>query len=168
MSKFLIVLFCFSLLFCKKNDYSRENTNQDINLFFENFIAQNKGKINLNSVKKFIHGDSLAFENWIDESKVDTIQLKKHLDSKKIKKLKNIVSEINPNIFIKNTNPNHQTSDVKHNSNCGLLSINFLVFNEKKDKIIIYYSQNCYPGFVEIYNKNINNKWVLHKLVCRN
>lgn len=54
MSRLSIWLFCFILL-SYKNDNYKVNTNEDLIIFFKNFIALNKNKFNINKTKYIIY-----------------------------------------------------------------------------------------------------------------
>ncbi len=178
MVRYFIVLIL--LISCQKNSTSNTEK-EELNLFFENFVKIKNKDYNFENVNYINYGNNNhAFKRWIEESKVDTNYLKINFNFKKID-LENAVLNINPKIFnnykkfndkdfynykLKHPNSNFNEYFATNYNRCELLTIDFIVFNEERNKLLIYHSLDCTSGFVEVYSKN-NNKWILYKEICR-
>lgn len=173
MIRYTFYLLFFIIFGCTKtsNNFNKQTEKEEIDVFFENFIQTKKKDYNFKKNKYVRYGDSLEFKYWIKESGVDTTYLKKYFNSKRP------IAFERPVIFTgykpfdfeefytykrKNTNSNLNDSVSINANQCELISFNFLVFNEEKNRVLIYYSLNCHNGYVEVYAKK-SNQWFLLK-----
>lgn len=183
MIKSLFFLTIYLFFGCKNisnSDFNKRTEQEELNVFFEDFVKIKKNDYDFKKIKCVSYGDSLAFKYWIDDSKVDTTDLKKHFNFKNMI-LKNSIAYEKPLIFnnykifnfedfykfkLKNPNSNFNEYFSINFKKCELLSINFVVFNEERNKILIYHSLDCSYGYVEVYGKN-NDEWVLLKKISQ-
>ncbi len=150
--------------------------------FLENFVELNKKNYDFNKIKFVSYGDSLAYNYWINDSGIDTIYLKKYFTSKNLLELKSVKDLKNYSTFkkykqfdfseyfkykLKNPNSNFNEFYSLNFNRCELFSIQFIVFNEAKDKVLIFHSLDCTSGSIEVYFKAAKNKWVLLKNIAR-
>lgn len=179
MNKFSILLSCFCFLSCIKNE---KLDNNEPSIFFESFKELNKKNYDFSKIKYIAIGDSLAYNYWIEDSGVDTIKLKKYLNTKNLLSLKTIKNIENYPIFEKykkfdfneyfvykkkNFNSNFNEYYTQNFNRCQLLSIQFVIFNETKDKVLISHSLDCTFGSIDVYSKTEKNKWILFKNLAR-
>ncbi|WP_291137070.1 hypothetical protein [Flavobacterium sp. UBA7663] len=179
MNKLSIILLCFSFLSCIKNE---KLDNNESSIFFDSFKELNKKNYDFSKIKYIAIGDSLAYNNWIEDSGVDTIKLKKYLNTKNLFSLNTIKNIENYPIFEKykkfdfneyfiykrkNTNSNFNEYYTLNFNRCQLLSIQFVIFNERKDRVLISHSLDCTFGSIDIYSKIENNKWIFLKNISK-
>jgi hypothetical protein len=160
----------------KENHDSNEST-----IFLESFIELNKRNYDFKKVKYVSSGDSLQYYYWMKDSGVDTVYLKKYFNSKNLLTLKTIKNIENYSTFknykkfdlkkfykYKLINPKSNFFEYYTNNfnRCELLSIQFIVFNETKDKVLISHGLDCTFGSIDVYSKTENNKWILLKNIA--
>ena len=132
------------------------------------FVELNKKNYDFSKIKYIDIGDSISYNNWIEDSGVDTIKLKKYLNTKNLFSLNTIKNIENYLIFEKykkfdfneyfiykrkNTNSNFNEYYTLNFNRCQLLSIQFVIFNERKDRVLISHSLDCTFGSIDIYSK---------------
>jgi hypothetical protein len=172
-------LTVFIIFGCTNNNFQKKGEQEEMNVFFENFIKLKKNDYDFKKIKYISYGDSLSLKYWIEYSRVDTTYLKKYFNLKSVF-YKNSVIHGRPAVFdgykifdyedfnkYKRKNPNSNFNEyfARNFSKSELITINFLVFNEEKNKALIYYSLN--HGYVEVYSKKNNNEWFLLKQISR-
>lgn len=174
MIKYLFYVLVFIIFGCtNNNNFKKKGEQAEVNAFFENFIRIKKRDYDLKKIKYIRYADSLEFKYWIRESDVDTTYLKKYFNSKRFITYERPIVFANYKgfdfeDFYKYKRKNESSSFNEYISvdtnKCELMSINFLVFNEKKTRVLIYYSMDCHIGYVEVYSKK-DNEWFLLKQI---
>lgn len=179
MNKLSIILLFFSFLSCIKNE---KHDNNESSIFFDSFKELNKKDYDFSKIKYITIGDSLAYKNWLEDSGVDTVKLKKYLNTKNLLLLNSIKNIENYPIFEKykkfdfneyfiykqnNSNSNFNEFYALNFNRCQLLSIQFVIFNDTKDKVLISHSLDCTSGSIDIYSKTENDKWIFFKNISR-
>ncbi|KFF02652.1 hypothetical protein [Flavobacterium reichenbachii] len=177
MIKCTFYLIVFIIFGCNHSNFYQKTEQEEIDHFFENFINLKTNVYNFKKIKYVAYGDSLALKYWIEDSQVDTTYLKKNIILQSIPK--NSIANKRPAVLDtykvfdfenfykykrKNPNANFNEYFTRNFNNSELMTIIFLVFNEEKDKALIYYSIGC--GIVEVYSKK-NNQWFLSKEISR-
>lgn len=179
---FLIVLLNFTCsFFIDGNEDANFNGRQDeLNLFFNDFVEIKQKHIDFKKVKFIMYGDSLSFKNWIYESGVDNKNLEVDFGSD-IHNAENSIAIKRPQVFGKYKNFNFEDFEIYkkrypttrfvdyyalHYKPYELISINFLVFNTDKSKALIYHSLDNGGGYIELYSKK-KQKWFLYKTIAR-
>lgn len=179
----LIVILNFTCcFFIDGNEDANFNggSQDELNLFFNDFVEIKQKHIDFKKVKFIMYGDSLSFKNWIYESGVDIQSLEVDFGSD-IHNAENSIATKRPQVFGKYKNFNFEAFEiykkrypttrfvdyyVLHYKSYELISVNFLVFNTDKSKALIYHSLGYDGGYIELYSKK-NQKWFLYKTIAQ-
>lgn len=171
-----MLLLIFSLK--GSTNFNVDRQQEEIDLFFKGFVENQKREYSFKKVKYVDYGDSLAFKNWVHDSGIDTIYLKSHLNVKNLN-LKNAVVFKKPVAFnkyiifdyrdfykYKRKNPRSNFNEYYaiNFDSCDLMYVSFLVFNEERNKALIYYSICSGGGYVDLYSKK-NSAWFFLKTI---
>ena len=177
----LIVILNFTCcFFIDGNEDANFNGRQDeLNLFFNDFVEIKQKHVDFRKVKFIIYGDSLSFKNWIYGSGVDIKRLEADFGSD-IHKAENLIAIKQPHVFTKYKNFSFEAFEIYkkrypttrfvdyyalHYKPYELISVNFLVFNTDKSKALIYHSLGYGGGYIELYSKK-KQKWFLYKTIA--
>ena len=181
MIKYIFYLAVLIIFGCKSNSDSGKKTQENnLEKFTEDFINIKKNDYDFNKIKYVNYGDSLAYKYWIEESGIDKEYLRKYFKTNK-KDLENSIVKNRPvllekyrlfdfkdfNNYMAN-NPNSSFNEYFsiNFSKCELLSINFLVFNETGDRVLICHSLDCTHAYIEVYSKK-DGTWFLLKTISQ-